>query len=88
MVSTIYGSNFCCNSKNNEKTQPLHWLATDPTTKIGHRGTKTEKKWGNITNKGACRELLTDKKLPTYKTRSKVDPKNPTNRNSKQGSFF
>jgi hypothetical protein len=38
---------------------------------------KTEKKRGNITNKGACRELKIGNKVPTWGTRSKVDPKNP-----------
>jgi hypothetical protein len=35
------------------------------------------KKRGKIANKGACKELGTEKKLPTWETRSKVDPKNP-----------
>jgi hypothetical protein len=38
--------------------------------------TKTEKKQGNITNKGACRELRTGNKVSTRGTGSKVDPKN------------
>jgi len=67
VASTICGPNFYCNSRSNGKTQPLHWLAIDPTTNIGHRGTKTKKKRGKITNKGAWKELL------TYDTRSKVD---------------
>jgi hypothetical protein len=40
------------------------------------RWTKTEKKRGNIGNKGACRERGTGNRVPTWGTRSKVDSKN------------
>jgi hypothetical protein len=56
------------------------WAKCCPTTKTRHRETKTEKKQGKIINKGACRELLIHKKLPTSEIRSKVDPKNPRSR--------
>jgi len=76
VASTICGPNFYCNSRSNRKTQPLHRLATDPATEIRHRGTKTEKKRGNSANKGAWKELGTEKEVPTWGTRSKVDPRN------------
>jgi len=41
------------------------------------RWTKTEKKRGNIGNKGACRERGTGNRVPIWGTRSKVDLKNP-----------
>jgi hypothetical protein len=44
---------------------------------IANAGTKVEKKRGKIGNKGACKELGTEKKLPTWGTGSKVNPKNP-----------
>jgi len=44
---------------------------------IANAGTKAKKKRGKIANKGACRELGIEKKLPTWGTRSKVDLKNP-----------
>jgi hypothetical protein len=41
------------------------------------RDGQRQKKQGNIGNKGAYRELGTRNKVPTWGTRSKVDPKNP-----------
>jgi hypothetical protein len=78
MVSTICGPNLCCNSKSNGKTRPSHRLATHLVTETEHKGgTKTKKNQGNNANKGACKEPGTEKKVPTWGTRSKVDLKNP-----------
>jgi hypothetical protein len=39
----------------NGKTQPLHRLATDPTTKTGHKGIKTEKNEKDYKQRGCHR---------------------------------
>jgi hypothetical protein len=53
-------------------------LATNFAIETGHkRRTKTKKKRGNSANKGACKESGTEKKVPTWGTRSKVNLKNP-----------
>jgi hypothetical protein len=53
-------------------------LATNLATETKHKGgTKMKKKRGNSANKGACKVPRTEKKVPTWGTRSKVDLKNP-----------